>query len=209
VLVFTERLPIKWRVFALLALGCASARIPHVPGDPPPAVADPEAEKRYQAVLERYTSAQGVYDNLDTKLFFRATWQAPALVAARVRRQAQFKAWPAAEVEPQLAAEQAKVGDGVEFFLAVHANDYRFDDFERPTSMWRMVLVAGEDEVSPTLVERLGRSNVEMRSYYSYMESFWVGYRVRFPKRSFGRGEQFRLKLASALGKAELTYTAD
>jgi hypothetical protein len=68
---------------------------------------------------------------------------------------------------------------------------------------------SGGDELAPLSVERLGRTNVELRSYYSYMESFWVGYRVRFPKRSFAAGETFKLKLASALGQAELVFTAD
>jgi hypothetical protein len=75
--------------------------------------------------------------------------------------------------------------------------------------MWRFVMVVGDEELAPISVERLGRTNVEMRSYYSYMESFWVGYRVRFPKKTFNPGDRFRLKLASALGHAELPYTAD
>jgi hypothetical protein len=201
----------RWVVGALLALttACATGRIPHIPGDPPPAVKDVDAERAYQVVLDTFTSEQGVYDNLDTKLFFRATWQSPTFVEARVRREGLFKAWPAAELDSKLTAERARVGDATEFFFAVHANDYRFDDFERPNSMWRFVLVAGGEELAPVQVERLGRTNTEMRSYYSYMESFWVGYRVRFPKRAFGPGEKFHLKLASALGQAELAYTAD
>jgi hypothetical protein len=186
-------------------LGCASAPIPRVPGDPPPAVKDAAAERAYQDVLERSTRAQGVYDNLDTKVFFRATWQSPAFAEARVRREALFKAMPPAELEARLTAERARLADVTEFFVAVHANDYRFDDLEKKDSMWRMVLVSGDEELKPTSVERLGRTNTEMRSYYSYLESFWVGYRVRFPKREPG----FTLKLASAVGRAELTFQAD
>ena len=199
----------------LLVLGaavfcaCSSARIPHVPGDPPPAVKDADAERSYQALLERSTRAAGVYDNLDTKLFFRATWQSPAFAEARVRREGTFKAWPEPLLAEKLAAEQARLADATEFFFAVHANDYRFDDFEKGNTMWRMVLVEGGEELKPTSVERLGRTNIEMRSYYSYMESFWVGYRVQFPRRTPAAGEHFSLKLASALGQAELTFTAD
>lgn len=194
---------------AVLTTGCAAGRIPRVPGDPPPAVKDVDAERQYQETLERYTAGRGVYDNLDTKLFFQATWQSPTFAEARVRREGMFKAWPGAELEQRLTAERTRLGDATELFFAVHANDYRFDDFDRPNTMWRMVLVSGGDELAPLSVERLGRTNVELRSYYSYMESFWVGYRVRFPKRSFAAGETFKLKLASALGQAELVFTAD
>ncbi|MFZ5445661.1 MAG: hypothetical protein ACOZQL_37055 [Myxococcota bacterium] len=193
----------------VLTTGCATGRIPRVPGDPPPAVKDVDAERRYQETLERFTSARGVYDNLDSKVFVQATWQSPTFAEARVRREGLFKAWPEAELEQRLAAERARLEDATELFFAVHANDYRFDDFDRPNTMWRMVLVAGGEELRPLSIERLGRTNVELRSYYSYLESFWVGYRVRFPKHAFAAGETFRLKLASALGQAELPFTAD
>ncbi len=94
-------------------------------------------------------------------------------------------------------------------FLAVHANDYRFDDFDRPQSMWRVVLKVGGQELAPTSIVRLGRTNTELRSYYSYLESFWVGYRVRFPKSTVAPGDVMTLKLASALGQAEIPFTAD
>lgn len=199
------------RLFAACAAmwlcACATGRIPHVPGDPPPAVEDGTAERAYQDVLSRFTAEQGVYDNLESKMFFRATWLSPRFAEARVRREGTFKAWPTAELDKHLSDEQARLADVTEFFFAVHANDYRFDDFEKPTSMWRMVLAVNGEELVPASVERLGRTNTEMRSYYSYMESFWVGYRVRFARKvSSG---PFSLKVASALGKVELAYSAE
>lgn len=201
----------RWALAAAVALStaCATGRIPRVPGDPPPAVSDGAAERAYQAVLERYSASRAVYDNLDTKLFVQATWLSPRFSAERVRREGQFKAWPAAELEQKLAAEQQRLVEATEFFFAVHANDYRFDDFDRPNTMWRMVLVVGGEELAPLSVERLGRTNFEMRSYYSYMESFWVGYRVRFPSRALRAGEVMKLKVASALGQAELPFAAE
>ena len=201
----------RWQVAAslLMLVGCAAGRIPRIPGDPPPAVRDFDAEREYQRVLERYTSSQGVYDNLDTKVFFQATWLSPRFVEARVRREGMFKAWPAADLEKNLGVERARLADATEFFLAVHANDSHHDDFDRRNTMWRMVLMVGGQELAPVSVERIGRSNTDMRSYYSYMESFWVGYRVRFPKRTLAAGEGFRVKLASALGQAELPFTAE
>lgn len=201
----------RWALAAALGLtlGCATARLPRVPGDPPPAVRDVEAEAAYQATLEAHTQARAVYDNLDTRVFFQATWQSPAFAEARVRREGMFKAMPSAEVSQRLAEEQARLAEATEFFLGVHANDYRFDDLERPNSQWRLVLVVDGEELKPTSVERLGRTTTELRSYYSYMESFWVGYRVRFPRVAMTPGRTVRLKLASALGQAELPFTAE
>jgi hypothetical protein len=198
-----------WLCVALALTACPNARIPRIPGDPPPAVLDAEAEREYQKVLERYTSAKGVFDNLDTKVFFQVTWLSPVFADARVHREGMFKAVPATELEKRLADERARLNGVTEFFFGVHANDYKFEDFGQPHTMWRMVLVIGDEEIPPISVERLGRTNVEMRSYFSYMENFWVGYQVRFPARPLAPGQKFHLKMASALGQAELPYTAD
>lgn len=202
----------RWAVLALVALAanaCSTARIPRIGGDPPPAFSDGAKENAYQAILDRYTRSQALYDNLDTNVFFHATWQAPKFVEARVARDGAFHAVPADEVARVLAAEQARLNDAVEFFLAVHANNSRFDDFGRPDSMWRLALIAGGRELGPSSVERLGRSNTQLQSVYSYLEAFWVGYRVRFPKVEFSSGETFTFRLASPLGQADLAFTAD
>lgn len=196
-------------VVLLLVAGCASQRIPRIPGDPPPSVPDHAAETAYQDVLAHWTRTQSVYDQLDTKVFMRATWQSPAFVEARVRREGTFKAWPEALLEERLAAERARLEGVTEFFLAVHANDYRFEDFEKAGSLWRVVLVVNGQEIPTVDMRRLGRSNTEMRSYYSYMESFWVGYAVQFPRQALAPGQRFELLLASALGKVELPFVAE
>lgn len=194
---------------ALAATACSTARIPRIGGDPPPAFTDGAKEHAYQVILDRYTRSQAVYDNLDTNVFFHATWQGPKFVEARVARDAAFHALPADEAAKALAAEQARVSDAVEFFLGVHANNYKFEDFGRPDSMWRLALIVGGRELLPTSVERLGRTNTQMQSVYSYLEAFWVGYRVRFPKAELSPGQTFTFRLASPLGQADLVFTAD
>lgn len=197
-------------VLACVALaGCTTARIPRVGGDPPPADRDPKVEQAYQVVLDRYTRSMAVYDNLDTNVFFHATWQAPAFVEARMARDASFRAIPAAEAQANLEAEKTRLLDVTEFHLAVHANDYKYEDFNRADSMWRLALEVDGKEVRPISIERLGRTSSPMRSIYSYMEPFWVGYRIRFPKVALSTGQTFTFRLASALGRADLVYTAD
>ncbi|MCA2980050.1 MAG: hypothetical protein INH41_29780 [Myxococcaceae bacterium] len=191
---------------AVLAAACATARIPRIGGDPPPVDTDPALESAYQQTLERATRSQGIYDVLDTRLFVHATWESPAFVEARVSRFGRFRALPADEVRAAKEAERQRLADVVEFHLAVHANDPRMDDFDRPSSMWRLALVVDGREYAPKLVERIGRTNTEQRSYYSYMEPFWVGYRVRFPK---VETRAMTLKIASAAGKAELVFAGE
>ena len=198
---------LAWAAWTLAA--CATARIPRVAGDPPPAFSDGEAERAYQAVLDRYTQSRAVYDHLDTNAFVHATWQSPAFVQARVARDARFHALPADEAAKALALEQARLGDAVEFLLAVHVSASTLDDFDRRDSMWRLALDVGGREVTPTQVVRLGRTNPQLRAIYSYLEPFWVAYRVRFPQVELPPGQPFTFRLASAAGQADLQYTAD
>lgn len=197
----------RWLAVALVAVlaSCANARFARIGGDPPPAELDPALESAYQQTLERYTRSQGIYDFLDTRLFVYATWESPAFAEARVKRYARFHAMPPEEERAALEAERQRLRDATEFHLAVHANDPKMDDFDRVDSMWRLALVVDGKELTPMSIERIGRSNTEQRSSYSYMETFYVGYRVRFPKVS----GPMTLKLASAAGKAELAFPAE
>lgn len=195
-------------IAALLALGaaCATARIPRVAGEPSPAETDQALESAYQQTLDRYTRSQGVYDYLDTRLFVHATWESTPFMEARVKRYGRFRSVPVEEERAAMEAERQRLRDVTEFHLAVHANDPKMDDFDKPGSMWRLALVVDGRELSPVLIERIGRANTEQRSIYSYMESFWVGYRVRFPK---APGGAMTLKIASSVGKAELAFPAE
>ncbi len=194
------------RVLALLLVGCAGARIPRVGGDPAPADPDDAMESAYQQTLERWTRSQAVYDNLDTRIFVHATHESREFIDARVQRFARFRAMPQEEQTAALEAERQRVADATEFHVAVHANDYRLDDFDKAGSIWRLALLVDGREYPAKTIERIGRTNVDQRSIYSYMEPFWVGYRVRFAKVPSG---SITFKVSSSVGKAELVFKGE
>jgi hypothetical protein len=200
---------------ALLGLLGACASTPPVVGEPAPTLEDPKAEEAYVAVLDRYSGRAEIYDGFDTRIFTGATLQTAAFREARVRRQAIFQVLPAAKVEALLAEEMADAAKFNEFFLGVHVNDYRYDDFAQKRSIWRLALVTPAGEVTPVEVRRIGRTDLNIRAYYPYTSVFWVGYRVRFPT-TFANGqpvipqgaEQVMLRVASSLGQADLKVSA-
>lgn len=192
---------------------CAPAtswKVPRV-GDRPPVAAVDAQERDYQQVVARYSAHQELYDRLDTRYFCAATFQSVPFREARVRRAAEFRRLPAAEVEKWLEEERAAAAAAHEVFLAAHFTDPRFDDLDRPKSQWRLALVTPRGEVTPVKVERLGRSTMDLRSLYPYFDEFWVGFKVTFPK-AFPDGtevipegtDQVTFRMASALGDAEL-----
>jgi hypothetical protein len=198
---------VKTSLIVLCVLfSCATARVPHVPGDLPPTAANKEEEATYQAVLEHFTRSQGMYDNLDSRMFIRATAHTPTFAQARIRREAAFRALPNADLEKLLGEEEKRQTQSAEFFFAVHANDPKHDDFNRSNSIWRIALVLNGVERVPTKIERIGRVTTDMRSVYSYMESFWVGYRITFDGISLPNDKPFELKVASSVGQAKLEF---
>lgn len=197
------------RAFAgvlLVGCACATARVPRI-GEPPPVVPDATVESAYQALVERSSARGAVYDGLDTRVFVAATVQTPAFVEARVRRSGGFKALPQAEIEANLASEQSRLGDMVEIVFGVHCNEPKFDDFDKPSSIWRLTLSAGGQELAPREVKRVGRASLDLRSIYPYLDTFWVAYVARFPRPAEEPGA-YQLRIASSLGKAELELKA-
>jgi hypothetical protein len=199
-------------VLVVLA-GCTTT--PPTIGDPPPQLNDRRAEQAYQQAFASYSDRAEIYDGFDTRLFAGTTFQTMPFREARVSRIAQFKYLPKPRVEELLAKERAEAEQFHEFFLGVHVNDYRFDDFDQDDSIWRVVLLTPSMEVEPLSIERIGRADLNVRTIYPYMGVFWVAYRVRFPKATpEGKpvipdtATHVHLRLASTLGHAELRVHA-
>ena len=195
--------------------GCATAGAPPL-GEPGKKVGDQQAETRYQTTLKKFSDHREQYANFETDSFLGATYQSLEFREARVRREAAFLELPEASVQTRLAEERQAFDTSVEFTLGLHVNNYHFDDLDRRDSHWRIALVTGDGEVLPSLVERVGRADVNVRTFYPYMSDFWTVYRVRFPK-AFPNGQPvltggaqtLALRMASVLTRADLKVPAE
>jgi hypothetical protein len=186
-----------------------SQRAPEV-GDPAPRVDDERAEQAYQDLLGQYSQHAELYSGVgagaDTRLFAAATFQSGPFREARTHRWGTFRSEPAAEVDKKLAVERTESEQFDDFFLGVQMVDYRYDDFDRRNSIWRIALVGDGVEQTPVKVERAGRATLDVRAMYPYMGEFWSGYRIRFNKLAQGRGQQLTLRLASPIGRVEMLF---
>jgi hypothetical protein len=195
--------------------GCTPLRPPRA-GERGPQVPDPQKEEQYKTTIERYTSRAEIYDQLDTRVFTAVTYQSWPFREARVRRLGIFQVQPPSLVERNLANERANFESFHEFFFGVHVNNYRFDDFDRKDTIWRMVIVTREGETIPLTVQRIGRSDLNLRAMYPYLDEFWVAYWMRFPRKTaFGTDvippgtSRFTLRIASTIGRADFTFPAE
>jgi hypothetical protein len=211
----------KIRASALAVLGLAAACTtagghalgvdePPRLGDSPPQLPDANAEAAYREVVGRYSQHAELFSGLeggeDTRMFSAATFQSLAFREARVRRVGAFRSEPPEVIDANLAQERAEAEQFDDFYFGAHLVDYRYDDFDRHKSIWRIALVGDGVEATPTLVERVGRSTLDVRALYPYMGDFWVAYRIRFSRLAQGRGEHLKLRIASTLGRVEMTF---
>lgn len=204
-----------WPLALALALGTGCVTRPPAYGEPAPVLKDVRSEQAYQALLTRYTANDEIYSGFDTVLFAAATLQTPAFREARVRRQAIFQSLTARKVEQLLAEERAQASRTHEFLLGVHVDNPRNNDFDRPDSIWNVLLVTPTAEARPVRVRRLGRSSQDLRALYPYLGTYWVAYRLEFPT-ALEDGtpvippgtERVALRLASSLGQVELRVSA-
>ena len=208
-----------WRACALaltaLALGACRTAPPTI-GDPPPKLADADAERAYRELLDRYSDTAEVYALFDTHLFSGATYLSWPMREARVKRLGQFKAMTQPEIDARLEQERAEWATHHVFDFGAWTQDPKYDDFDRKDSIWRLALIADGVEVLPAEVERVRRVDHNTRALYPYMGQFWVLYRVKFPKvRPDGTPvlppgtREVRLRVTSTLGQAELRAQAE
>jgi hypothetical protein len=185
---------------ALLAAAC-SGLLP----SPTPST----KEGAWAAARDRFTRSQKLYDVLDDVAFATTTYQAPELRVARVDRLAEWKGLSPAERDAQLAKERAEGEAGEEFLLAFFTADRGANDLSRANGTWRITLeVEGKEPLLPVKVEWV-RSDPTLRMLYPYLTDFDTIYRIRFPRQA-GPPElsarPFRLRIASALGRLELSW---
>jgi hypothetical protein len=211
------RAPLAGVIIVTMA-GCAAAIAEGPPreGAPAPVLSDLRAEARYQSLLARFVRRAEIYQGLDARMFFAAAYEGLEFREARVERLAVFRGLSEAESAVLAEREREDHGRWIDFTVGVHANERRWDDLSRPSSVWRIALVTEAEEVLPVAVARLPRPDPNARGLYPFLENFWTAYRMRFPATVDEKGSSrpvlpdgtraFALRFASALGKAELRF---
>ena len=200
-------------LLVLLSIGCQTTA-PRT-GERAPSLDGPR-EGEYQAMLERYTRHAEIYQGFDTRMFIAVTYQSWAFRQARILRRQAFQGQSDAEVATWTRDEKAESESEYAFLVGAHFNENVHDDLDRPKSIWRISLSANGEEVLPLQVERISRASIQLKTFYPYLDEFWVAYRLRFARLRpdgspvfTGNPASLNLHFASVLGKVELTYPAE
>jgi hypothetical protein len=155
------------------------------------------------------TRTAKLYNVLEDVAFATATYQSPAVRAARIERLAAWKGMLPGEKEAALAREKAEAEEGEDFLLAFFTDDRRANDLATDRGTWRVAIVVdGKEQALPAKVSTVKRDPT-LQALYPYITDFDTVYRVRFPRYTGAKPLAelpFELRIAGALGALDLAF---
>jgi hypothetical protein len=166
-------------------------------------------EGDWAAVRDGATRRGTLYDRLVHRATATATFLAPQVREARVRRLATWLAWTPDELTRTIAAERAQADAADEFVVAFYTADKHANDLDAPASVWRIAVETGGLEILPTKVTAMD-ADATVTGLFPWVGTFDTVYRVRFPHPPDGplAGRKFVLRISSALGALPLDFGA-
>ena len=194
-----------------LAAGCANRRAR-------PAVLHGPSEKLsardYPKVLETWTRGDKVYQGLDNKLYVTATFHSPELRRAFAIAFPDIYGHGGRITRRELVELTDDIEEYHTFFVVAFTPVRAWNDFHKDDSIWRLTLLSADRStfIEPEEIQSI-KIDENLRAVYSYVGRFDEAYLVRFkladktgkPLVPVG-AESFTLRIASALGVAELTW---
>jgi hypothetical protein len=170
--------------------------------------------KDYPRVLDRWTRHGLVLKELDTALDVHATFLSRDFRAAYSARYSAAFRLPPGESERFLATQLTEAQAHNELYLSVSSSNPRWNELEKPKSIWRLSLVDDSGrEVSPAQVKAHRRPDERSLVFFPYVTVFARTYSVRFPVLAsdgnpiVGPGRRsFTLRFSGPLGALDLAW---
>jgi hypothetical protein len=174
-----------------------------------PATKPSTNEGTWADARDRATRKAKLYDLLDDVAFATATYQSPAVRAARVERIAEWKGSLPAERQAAMDKENAEAAEGEDFLLAFFSEDRRANDLATDRGTWRVALVVNGNEQTVASKVTVVKRDPTLQALYPYVTDFDTLYRVRFPRFPGPKALAdlpFVLRIAGPLGALELDF---
>lgn len=165
------------------------------------------AGQSYRSVLKKWTRHDRVFvwDNLEARLVWYATYLSEDYREKRRERLAGLYEWTAEERGREERQDQGESQRYDAFFLGVYSGSSAWPEIGKDSGKWKIVLeVEGREPVPAVSMERIPLTQVE-RTLYPYLDKWSEGYLVKFPKQ-IGDGEKFRLRMTGIPARSELMW---
>lgn len=174
-----------------------------------------EAARDYSELLDTWTRSAKLYDGIDVRLTIHATFRNHDYRTAYVDRYVEAYRLEEGSREAMYTREAEESELYNEFFVSVSTSDVSLNDLDSRRSVWKLYLEDGSGAVlSPVSVKRISTSSALTSALFPYMDTWSVGYIVRFPRYSASgtepvpneKSEYLRLRIAGLLGNGSLVW---
>jgi hypothetical protein len=164
------------------------------------------AKASYKSALKEWTRTDKVYvwDNMEARLIWNATYLSSDFRAARRERLDALLDWTDEELARKVREDAEEAGAYDVFFLSVYAGSAVFPEVGKDDGLWRFFLDANGTTSEPSQVERLPVTQVE-RVLYPHLDKWSRAYYVRFPKKLSGT-DAFTLRMAGIPAASKLVW---
>ncbi|MBW2107347.1 MAG: hypothetical protein JRI36_01600 [Deltaproteobacteria bacterium] len=172
----------------------------------------------YKGVVDRWTRQARIQHGLQVDLIVSVTFKSKAFRRAYAEEYAQAYQLRPFEKE-RFTADQLHVADlSHDFLMAAFVPEKKWDEFDKPQSMWKLYLVNDDNErVSPFEVRRLRKKDALIAHFFPYVTPWKSVFLVRFPCRISETGravigpktKHVTLVVTSVLGTVEMHWTVD
>lgn len=160
----------------------------------------------YRSNLKKWTERgkDYVFDNLEMRLDWRATYFSDEFRAARLQKLASLLEWTDEEKIQEERKDREAASSSDEFFVAVYAGSNVYPEIGKENGDWRIGLEVGGKTVMAEHIERVKVTERE-RKLYPYLDHWSNAYRVRFPK-TLQPTDKFSLKMMGIPATSKLTW---
>ncbi|HSA59474.1 MAG TPA: hypothetical protein VLJ37_07295 [bacterium] len=170
------------------------------------AAAQAAAKESYPSALKEWTRTGKVYvwDNMEARLIWNATYLSPDFRAARREKLDALLEWTDAELMTQVREDAEESADYDVFFLSIYAGSAAAPEVGKDDGLWRVFLDTKGATIAPVQMERLPVTQVE-KVLYPHLDKWSRAYYVRFPK-TLHPGDAFTLRMAGVPAKSQLVW---
>jgi hypothetical protein len=174
----------------------------------------------YRSVHSRWTRTALITKEYDTSLDVAATWKSYDFRWAYTVRYSAVYQLTRPEQEALLSRQVGELQQSDDFYVSAAATRFEWVDFDKPNSVWRVVLSDDQGrELRPLEIKKLKIPAAELEAFFPPstrilpVQIFYTPYLIRFPH-TLPDGTPFigpqtqrvTLRFAGVLGAAKLTW---
>ena len=133
-----------------------------------------DVQKSFSETMRRWTRRAEIYDSMEARVFLAGTLLSPEFIKALEERDSASGSTVSPDIPPSTDCAPS-------VFLGAYFHEPKLDDLAHRQSIWTLRLVTSSGKTfAPSKIRRITRPDRRLRSSFTFLDKFWVGYAVIF-----------------------------